>query len=251
MNTRPIFAYLCRWNQGAASNLPPRMKIKELAADERPREKMLAKGAAALSNAELIAILLRSGTVRRNAVDTARVLLSAAGGTLASLSALSLERLCAEEGIGPGKAATLLAALELGRRFFQEAAAGPRRAITAPEMVYRLMLPLLKGLDHEECWILYLNRSHYVLSQEKLFDGGLCETVMDAQVVVRRALERRASGVILIHNHPSGNPRPGSADVRATRGLKQALGALGLSLYDHIVVSDDCFFSFAENRVGK
>ena len=227
------------------------MRLKELSADERPREKMLTRGPASLTNAELIALLLRSGTPESNVLDTARKLLAAGGGSLTALASMSPARLRAEKGIGPGKATALLAALELGRRFFQETSAAPRRSITGPEQVYRLMIPLLKGLDHEQCWILYLNRSNYVVGQEKLFNGGLSETVLDAQVIVRRALEERASAVILVHNHPSGNPRPGASDIQGTQALRRALAALDLSLLDHIIVADSFFFSFAEDRVGK
>lgn len=227
------------------------MRLKDLSADERPREKMLTRGPASLTNAELIALLLRSGTSDSNVLETARKLLAAGGGSITGLSTMSPARLRAEKGIGPGKATALLAALELGRRFFEESAAAPRRSVTSPEQVYRLMIPQLKGLDHEQCWVLYLNRSNFVVGREKLFNGGLSETVLDAQVIVRRALEQRASAVILVHNHPSGNPRPGASDIQGTQGLRRALAALELSLLDHIIVSDGYYFSFAEDRVGK
>lgn len=210
---------------------------------------MLAHGAPSLTCAELLAVLLRTGTARLNAVEAARQLLQAAGGSLSTLSSFSTERLCAEEGVGPGKAVTILAALELGRRFFRETDGVVRKSFTGPKMVYDLMLPLLKGLDHEECWILYLNRANYVVSKEKFFSGGLASTPMDSQVIIRRALECRASGIILVHNHPSGNPRPGAADIRQTRLLQEGLKALDLSFLDHVIVCDGVFYSFSEDRV--
>lgn len=111
------------------------------------------------------------------------------------------------------------------------------------------MHPLLKGLDHEECWILYLNRSNYVIAKEKLSTGGLSSTTFDTNMVVRKALEKKADGLIVVHNHPSGNPYPGSADLKQTAALKKAAGTFEISLMDHIVIADSCFYSFSEERI--
>lgn len=226
------------------------MKIKELLNDERPREKMLSKGAASLSNAELIALLLRSGTPGMNVLELSRNLLQDTGGSISGLYAMSAERLCSYDGIGVGKALALLAAIELGRRFAAEDSPFDRVTLNSPELIFKLMLPLLKGLDHEECWVLFLNRANYLIAREKISSGGHDSTVIDIRYILRKVLERRASSVILVHNHPSGNPRPGTADMKETAALKKALDALGVSLLDHVIIADDRFYSFADEQVG-
>ena len=143
------------------------MKIKDLCMDERPREKMMQKGAESLSNAELLAILLRTGTEKMNVIDVARELLKSAGGKLNGVADMSPERLCEIGGIGPGKAVTLAAAFELGRRAGSEPIVESRTAISSPKTVFRAMLPIMRGLDHEECWVIYLNRANYMISREK------------------------------------------------------------------------------------
>ena len=188
------------------------MKIKELSPEDRPREKMLEKGAGSLSTAELIAILLRTGTGKSNAVETARKLLNMAGGNLTGLYSLSVEKMCGITGIGQGKAITVAAAIELGRRFGAETSRIEKISVTSPDMIYRMMLPKMKGLGHEECWVVYLNRANYITGCEQASRGGLDATTVDIKIIVRKALEKLASGIILIHNHPSGNPMPGTAE---------------------------------------
>ena len=227
------------------------MRMKELCNDERPREKLLEKGAATLSNAELIAIMLRTGTGKMNAIDLAREVIKGAGGTLNSVSALPLERLCGFSGIGPGKAATLVAAFELGRRAFSEDYDADRQPVSNPRSVFRLMIPHLKGLDHEECWVLFLNRANRLTGKEKMSSGGLEATVMDCKSIVRRALEKKASSVILVHNHPSGNALPGSADIRQTEMLRKALATCDIGLTDHLVIADSSYYSFADEQLTK
>ena len=226
------------------------MKIKELCPDERPREKMMSKGAESLSNAELIAILLRTGTGGQNVVETARMLLSLAGGSLMTLSGMSADRMCAIGGIGRSKAVTVAAALELGKRCGTEDSTIEKVSVTGPDMIYRRILPRMKGLRHEECWIMYLNRANYVIGIEKASSGGLEATVVDVKMIVRAALEKLASGVVMIHNHPSGNPNPGTADIKMTERLKKALEMFEISLVDHIVVCDDMYYSFADEQVS-
>lgn len=226
------------------------MKIKDLCESERPREKLLAGGAGGLSNGELLAVLLRSGNRDSSAIDLAQQLLNAADGSLGNLFNMDSGRMCALPGIGEGKAATVLAALELGRRFMHEEAAARKTPIVTARRVFELMLPRMKGLRHEECWVLLLNDSCYLLKSLKLSSGGGRSTVIDARQVLRTALDHCASGIILVHNHPSGNPRPSEADKKQTAMLHKAAKACGLQLMDHVVVSDDCFFSFAEERVA-
>lgn len=222
------------------------MKIKELCMDERPREKMLEKGAAALSDAELLAILLRTGTGKKNVVDVARELLRVGDGRLNGVAAMPVEKLCSVDGIGPGKAVTVAAAFELGRRSAAEPFVHDRTPVSSPRTVYRLMLPVLRGLDHEECWALFLNRANYLLGKERMSSGGMESTVIDVKSVLRRAIEKKASGVILVHNHPSGNALPGQADITQTDILRKALRSCDIQLVDHVVVAEDSWYSFAD-----
>ena len=222
------------------------MKIKDLCADERPREKMLGKGASALSNAELLAILLRTGTEGRNALEVAQILLSAAGGSLTAASRMSVSELCRIDGIGTGKAVTIGAALELGKRLCSEVPDVRKNIIHSPADVYRELSSVLRGLQHEECWILYLSRNNRVISREQLSVGGQSETIVEVKSVVRRALDLRASYLILVHNHPSGDPHPGNADIKLTLNLRKALDTFDISLLDHVIVSDGRYYSFAD-----
>ena len=225
------------------------MKIRELCAEERPREKMVARGAGALTNAELIAILLRTGMGGKNVVDVARELLKSADERLRSVAAMPLERLCRIDAIGMSKAVTVAAAFELGRRLSLEMAMDDDRQIDSPERVYRVMLPILRDLDHEECWALFLNKSNRLIGKEMMTVGGQDFTMIDKRAVVRRALERRAVSLILVHNHPSGNAFPSHEDIRQTRELAKALSACGLQLVDHVIVAGRSYYSFSDEQV--
>ena len=225
------------------------MKIKDLCHDERPREKMMSKGAEALSNAELLAILLRTGTGGQNVVETAQKLLGMAGGKLSDLSEMPATKMCSICGIGSSKAITVSAARERGKRAAIEASNMERVSITGPEMVFNRILPRLKSLKHEECWVMYLNRANYIIATEKASSGGLEATVVDIKIIVRNAIEKLASSIILIHNHPSGNPTPGTADISLTGKLKKALETFDISLIDHIIVCDDRYYSFSDERI--
>ena len=227
------------------------MRMKELCADERPREKMLEKGAEALSNAELIAILLRTGTGKMNAVEVARELLKSGGNKLTGIMSMSTENLCRVSGVGSSKAVTIAAAFEIGRRAALEPIVENRKSITGPKDVFRLMLPRLRGLQHEECWILFLNRANYVTSIEMLSSGGTDSTTIDSKLITRKAIEKSASGLIIVHNHPSGNPMPGVSDIRETGKLKKALETFGISLTDHVIIAEDSYYSFADEQTDK
>ena len=227
------------------------MKIKDLVPDERPREKLRLRGAKALSNAELLAILLGSGTGGKNVVEVAQELMCCAGGRLALLGAMPLERLMQQKGVGEVRAIGIAAALELGRRSFEELALVDKRSITSPELVYQMMLPFLKHLDHEESWAIYLNRANYLLGKELITVGRLESTPIDVRRIVRRAIEKQCSHVILVHNHPSGQALPSEADVLQTDLLRKALATVEITLMDHIVVAEDSFFSFSEDRLWK
>ena len=225
------------------------MRIKELCADVRPREKMLSKGPGALSDAELLAILIGSGTRKGNVLEVANRLLSAAEGRLSRLSRMDPVEVMAMDGIGPGRYASIASALELGKRCCMENPGVVKTPMSDPAVVYRLMLPRLKGLDHEEFWVLFLTRANYLIHKEMLSLGGLSATVVDPRLVMRKALEKRACGIILVHNHPSGNPLPGDEDLKRTATLKKAADTFDISLLDHVIVCDDRFFSFADSQV--
>ena len=227
------------------------MGIKDLRADERPREKMLARGAGSLSDGELVAVLLHSGSRDRSALDLARQLLDLADGRLCVLFNLPRDKMLSLPGIGPGKAASVLAALELGRRFLQEQSSVVKRPILTARQVHEMMLPRLNGLPHEESWVLFLNDHQYLVGQARVSSGGTSSTTFDIRQIIRMALDRNANALILIHNHPSGNPTPGPADIRRTEELRQGVSAVGLKLLDHVVVADDCCFSFADDRMYR
>jgi len=226
------------------------MRIKDWSKADRPREKMKEKGARALSNAELLAILIGSGTGGKNVMEVAQELLYGTEGRLAALSAMSLELLTKQKGLGEVKAITILAALELGRRSFEDLLQVEKRAITSPELVFQLMLPLLKNLDHEECWVLFLNRANFLISKEMISSGSLDCTPLDTQRILKRGIEKQCRHIILVHNHPSGSPLPGEADIRQTERVRKALALVGISLLDHVVVAEGSFFSFSEERTG-
>lgn len=226
------------------------MKMKDLPASERPREKMLELGPGGLSNGELLAILLRTGARGETALDQGRRLLAAAGGSLSGLFALSGKGVAAFKGIGPYKAASVMAALELGRRFLAERPSA-QLPLSCGRAVAEYMLPRLKGLDHEELWIIYLNVGNLPLESERMTSGGWTSTSLDVKQIARAALERNASSLILVHNHPSGDPRPSRADISGTNSLKRALGAVTLTLLDHVILCDGSFYSFEENAVRE
>lgn len=224
------------------------MKLKEWDNRERPRERLLEKGAENLTLAELLAILIRTGTRKKNAVEVAQDLITSADGAVLVLAGMDRLQMQQVSGIGPDKAVTVTAAFELGRRIMEARSHLDGVTITHARMVYRLMLPRLKGLDHEECWVLYLNRAHYVQHKERLSSGNREATVVDIPLLVRRALDRKSSHVILVHNHPSGNPVPGQNDLILTSQVRDALGSVGLGLLDHVIFSDDRYYSITDAK---
>ena len=226
------------------------MRLKELCRDEMPREKMIEKGAGALRNTELVVILLRTGTGKMNVIDLARTILKNADGKLTCLMAMPPEKLCDTDGVGMSKAVTLAAAFELGRRCALEPIVERKESITNPKDVYLQMLPVMKGLDHEECWAMFLNRANYIIGKECISKGGLDSTVLDVKTVVRKAIERKATSVIIVHNHPSGNPLPGCSDIKETGRLKKGLETCGIGLTDHVIIAEDSFYSFADEQTS-
>ena len=224
------------------------MRLKDWNTEERPREKLLLKGPGALGNAELLAIFIGSGVPGANAVSVAQELLSSAGGRLSELCRRPAKQLMRQRGVGQARAVAIAAALELGRRYLAEAAAR-QPTVNGPEDVVDMMLPILKGLDHEECWALYLNRANVVTGKEKLTSGTADCTLIDNKQILRRVLDEQAKAVILVHNHPSGSPLPGESDLKATRSLQLALKAFDISLFDHVIIADGAYNNFiAEMR---
>ena len=235
------------------------MRIDEIRQADRPREKLLEMGAEALGCAELLAIILRTGTRTgsgdsarsESAVEVAGRLMAKADGSLVKLSAMDVGELSSVPGIKKDKAAAVYAAFELGRRFMAEVSDTRKVPVTSSGMVYEMMRPRMKGLEHEECWMLVLNSSRYVRDKVKMSVGGRTSTTIDVQEVIRAALDRRAGSIVLVHNHPSGNPLPGKADNRETEALRVAAEAVGLQLLDHIIVCDDCYFSYADGEIRR
>lgn len=227
---------------------PTAFGIKSWAEEDRPREKLMQKGRAALSDAELLAILLGSGTARLSAVDVAKLVLHAAQNDLNALARFSLPELMRQKGIGEARAITIMAALELGRRR-QETAVPARPTITCSRDIYRVVRPHLQDLPHEEFWVVLLNRANVVMRTVSISRGGVAGTVADPKLIFKEALEQLASSVILVHNHPSGNKNPSAADIALTRKLREAGQFLDLPILDHLIYTDNGYFSFADEAM--
>jgi DNA repair protein RadC len=222
------------------------LKITDWAVEDRPREKLYSKGTSSLSDAELLAILIGSGTKNRSAVDLGRELLSLAGNNLNSLGKLGIADLRKIRGIGNARAVTIAAALELGRR--RKLAEMPDfPQIKCSRDVFDLLAPLLSDISHEEFWILFLNRSNKVVNRMKLSQGGISGTVTDVRIVMKQAIENLASGIIVCHNHPSGNLNPSESDTRITQKIKEAGTLMDIQLLDHLIITDKDYYSFADN----
>lgn len=222
------------------------LKITEWAVEDRPRERLWQKGPSSLSDAELIAILIGSGTRNKSAVDLAHELLALADNSLPELGKLSVEGIKKLKGIGDAKAVTIAAALELGRRRkMAEAADNPQ--IRSSADVFKIFSPLMEDLPHEEFWILFLNRANKVLGRMKISQGGVSGTVTDVRIVMKKAIETLASGLVICHNHPSGNNSPSDADIRITQKIKEAGALMDIQLLDHLIICGKNYYSFADN----
>jgi len=218
--------------------------IKQWAEDDRPREKLMLKGKTALSDAELIAILIGSGNREESAVELSKRILQASGNNLNQLGKSSVKQLMKFKGIGEAKAISIVAALELGRRRRGEEAL-KRKKITSSDSVYEVLQPIIGDLDHEEFWILYLNNSNKILHKSQLSKGGITGTIVDIRLAFKSALEIGATAIILAHNHPSGTLQPSMADKQLTQKLKIAGESLDIKVLDHVIVTQKSYFSFA------
>lgn len=221
------------------------MKIKDWNRGERPREKLMERGATSLTDSELLAIIINTGRAGMSAVELGRELLSAADYSLNRLSAFSLEQLVAVNGIGEAKATLLKALFELSSRISNEEI-NNSAVITSSEDVGRLFIPVMRNLTHEECWVLFLNKAGRVISKERVSIGGVSSTVMDVRVILKSAVEKLATAIIVVHNHPSGNPNPGKQDKEQTRLLRNAAAIFDIALLDHVVIAGNKYFSFSD-----
>ena len=222
--------------------------IKYWAEDDQPREKLMLKGKAALSDAELIAILIGSGSRNESAVELSKRILKSVDNNLNALGKQSLQQLMNFKGIGEAKAVSIAAAMELGRRRRSEDVA-ERKVITGSRAVFEIMQPLIGELPHEEFWIIYLNNSNKVIYKSQLSKGGITGTVVDVRIVFKTALEHSAVGLILVHNHPSGVLQASEADKQTTRQLKAAGHALSIAVLDHVIVTENGYLSFADEGI--
>lgn len=222
------------------------LTIKEWALDDRPREKMMSKGIGALSDAELMAILIGSGTRNETAVAISQRILALASSNLNELGKFSLKDFTKIKGIGTAKAITIMAALELGRRR-KKVEAINRKQISSSTDVIDIFQPQLADLPHEEFWILLLNRANKIIDQVRISEGGQTATVVDIRKIMKLVLEHQALGVILCHNHPSGNHNPSEDDIKITQKLKAAATTLDIKLLDHVIVTDSKCYSMADN----
>lgn len=222
--------------------------ILSWAEEDRPREKLLLKGRAALSDAELIAILIGSGTPKQSAVDLSKDILKSAQHNLHELAKLSVDDLKKFPGIGEAKAISIVSALELGRRR-KSSEPTKRDKITCSDDAYHVMQPYLLDQPLEQFWIVLLNRANEVIKPHCVSQGGVAGTVADPKTIFKAALDKLASSIILVHNHPSGNLTPSEADIRLTQKLKDAGQVLDLPVLDHMIFTDHGFYSFADEGV--
>lgn len=222
--------------------------IKNWNEDDRPREKLLLKGKTALSDAELIAILISSGSKNESAVSLSQRILASAANNLNALGKLSIPDLMEFKGIGKAKAITIAAAMELGRRRRTEEALEFKK-ITASKTVFDFFQPIIGELPHEEFWILYLNNSNKVIKSAQLSKGGITGTVVDVRLAFKEALKNGAVGIILAHNHPSGTLKPSQADIQLTKKLKTAGDSLDIKVLDHLIITEKAYFSFADDNM--
>ncbi len=226
----------------------PANSIKNWSSDDRPREKLAMKGPAALSNSELLAILINNGNKQKSAVELAKEILQLGQDNLEEVGKLSLSDLQKIKGIGIAKAITIVAALELGRRRHSGSLL-EKTIVSNSREVAEYLRTMLKDHPHEVFAVIFLNRANKIKSYELISSGGLTGTVADPRIILKKAIEKEASSIILCHNHPSGNLRPSQADKQLTEKIKQAASYIDVSLLDHIIVSEEGYFSFADEGI--
>ena len=221
------------------------LSIKEWALEDRPREKLMSKGINSLSDAELIAILIGSGNRNESAVDLSKKILQNADNNLLELGKMGLSELQKNKGIGEAKAISIIAAMELGRRR-KSAIIINKPKITGSSDVAIIFQALIGDLPYEEFWVLFLNRANKILSKRKISQGGISGTVIDPRIILKIAIDQLASSIILCHNHPSGNNRPSTEDIKVTKKMAEAGKLFDIPILDHIIIAGDKYYSFAD-----
>ncbi|MDR2886508.1 MAG: DNA repair protein RadC [Bacteroidales bacterium] len=227
---------------------PQTFTIKDWSKDDRPREKLLTKGVAALSNAELLAVILGSGSQDENAVELARRILAQSGNSLDELGRRTVAELKNNKGVGEAKAVGIIAAMELGRRR-NSGIITEKKKIANSGDIFMLFQPMLYDLPHEEFWLLFLNNANRMLAMHRLSLGGMSETSVDIRLIMKLCLERFAAGLVLCHNHPSGNRQPGNHDMLVTKKIKEGGKMLDITLVDHVIIAGANYYSFADEGV--
>lgn len=227
---------------------PSSFSIKNWSQDDQPREKLRDKGKAALSDSELVAILIGSGNRDESAVALCQRILASVDNNLSELGKLSIKQLIEFKGIGEAKAIGIVAAMELGRRRRGEEAL-EKMKITSSKSVFELMQPIIGELPHEEFWIVYLNNSNKVIQKNQLSKGGITGTLVDVRLALKTALEVGATGIILAHNHPSGTLKPSNSDKQLTAKLSTAAQSLDIKVLDHLIITEKAYFSFADENM--
>ena len=222
--------------------------INQWAEDDRPREKFLLKGKSSLSDSELLAILIGSGSRNESAVQLCQRILAASENNLSTLGKMSIAQLIQFKGIGEAKAISIAAALELGRRRRSEEAVELKK-ITSSKAVFDIMQPVIGELPHEEFWVLYLNNSNKVIYKAQLSKGGITGTVVDIRIIFKMAFEQNATAIILTHNHPSGKLMASDADLKITKRIKEAGQTLEIQVLDHIIITENGYLSFQDEAI--
>lgn len=222
-----------------------KLSINQWAEEDRPREKLMRLGAEALSNAELLAILIGSGSPKETAVELMKRVLNGCNDNLNTLGKRTIHELCQYNGIGEAKAITILAACELGKRR-QAEKAEERKSLGSASAIYEYMHPKMQDLDTEEAWILLMNQNYKLIKAERISHGGITETAVDVRIIIREALLHNATVVAFCHNHPSNNLRPSNDDNRLTQRIKSACDTMRLYFLDHLIITDGAYYSYHE-----
>lgn len=222
-----------------------KLNINQWAEEDRPREKLMRLGAGALTNAELMAVLIGSGSPKESAVDLMKHILNDCDNNLNKLGRMSIRELQVYNGMGPAKAVSILAACELGKRRQMEKVQ-ERKDLGSPQAIYDYMRPIMQDLDTEEAWIILMNQNYRLIKEERLSHGGITETLVDVRLIVKEALLNNATIVALCHNHPSDNARPSKEDDRLTERVKKACELMRIYLLDHVIVTESNYYSYRE-----
>ncbi|WKD84914.1 hypothetical protein KCTC32516_00250 [Polaribacter huanghezhanensis] len=224
-----------------------KLTIKSWAVEDRPREKLILQGKTVLTDAELIAILIGSGTKKESAVELSKRILNSVNNNLNELAALTFEQLKAFKGIGEAKAVSIITALELGKRRHFEPVE-QKTIIKSSTDAFQIMQPIIGELHHEEFWVLYLNNSNKVIAKKQLSKGGITATMVDVRLLFKKAVALTTVGIIVCHNHPSGKLTPSKSDELLTQKIKEAGQTLDIKLLDHLIITQKDYFSFADNQ---